>query len=383
MNLTSTLFRELLFLAVGNTFFIFNGKFYKQIEGLGMGLPLGPTFANIFMSYYEKIWLSNCPQQFKPVFYRRYIDDTFLLFKDSSHVNLFLDYLNSMHRNIRFTFEIENNRVLNFLDITVTRGIDGFSTSVYRKNTFTGLGSSFFSFCPFRFKTTAIQTLIVRAYRICSNFHSLHLEFQFLRNFFQSNGFPVSLVDKYIKKFLNSLYIKKTQSDSNSNVFYFSFPYFGHQSEKLKSQLTSCLSKFYPSVVFKLVFVNDFKIGSFFRFKDRIPKSMSSSLVYEFSCVRGRTPVSYIGSTKRHLYERVDEHANRSSRTGISFSTPSNSSIKAHCDSCVCNISLDSFRVIDSCKNELDLRILESLYIHKNRPNLNDHQSAFPLNITF
>ena len=27
----------------------FNGKFYQEIEGLRMGLPLGPAFANIFM----------------------------------------------------------------------------------------------------------------------------------------------------------------------------------------------------------------------------------------------------------------------------------------------------------------------------------------------
>ena len=28
---------------------MFNDKLFKQIEGLGMGLPLGPSFANIFI----------------------------------------------------------------------------------------------------------------------------------------------------------------------------------------------------------------------------------------------------------------------------------------------------------------------------------------------
>ncbi|KAG1705795.1 hypothetical protein GQR58_003768 [Nymphon striatum] len=36
---------------------------------------------------------------------------------------------------------------------------------------------------------------------------------------------------------------------------------------------------------------------------------MSASVIYEFSCVLGSTPVSYIGSTKRQLYRRVAEHA--------------------------------------------------------------------------
>ena len=47
MGFTNELFGKILDHAVMNSFFIFSGKFYKQVEGLGMGLPLGPTFANI------------------------------------------------------------------------------------------------------------------------------------------------------------------------------------------------------------------------------------------------------------------------------------------------------------------------------------------------
>ena len=130
MNLTKSLFQEMLSLAVRNTFFVFNGKYYEQVDGLGMGLPLGPTFANIFMCFYEKIWLDQCPVEFKPFLYRRYIDDTFLLFYDKSHVQKFLDYLNSKHPNIKFTFEVENSGKINFLDIHITRD-SSFHTSVY------------------------------------------------------------------------------------------------------------------------------------------------------------------------------------------------------------------------------------------------------------
>ena len=49
IGLNRKFFKSLLELSVLNSFFIFAGKFYRQIDGLGMGLPLGPTFANIFM----------------------------------------------------------------------------------------------------------------------------------------------------------------------------------------------------------------------------------------------------------------------------------------------------------------------------------------------
>ena len=46
-----------------------------------MGNPLGPTLANAFLSFHEKKWLQNCPEHFRPVVYRRYVDDIFVLFK--------------------------------------------------------------------------------------------------------------------------------------------------------------------------------------------------------------------------------------------------------------------------------------------------------------
>ena len=39
---------------------------------------LGPTLANAFLFHYEKIWLDRCPPEFKPVVYRRYVDDIFV-----------------------------------------------------------------------------------------------------------------------------------------------------------------------------------------------------------------------------------------------------------------------------------------------------------------
>ena len=51
-----------------------------------MGSPLGPTYANTFMSFNEEVWLNDCPIDFKPIFYRRYADDTFLILKENSHV---------------------------------------------------------------------------------------------------------------------------------------------------------------------------------------------------------------------------------------------------------------------------------------------------------
>ena len=97
--------KQLLCLATKESDFIFNGLLYKQIDGVAMGSPLELSLANVFLSYYEKNWLNNCPQGFKLVFYRRYVDDIFILFKLNDHLKYFQDFLNSCHINMSFSME--------------------------------------------------------------------------------------------------------------------------------------------------------------------------------------------------------------------------------------------------------------------------------------
>ena len=53
--------------------------------------------------------IDKCPEEFKPVFYRRYVDDICVLFRKEEHIKLFLNYFNSCHENIKFTPEKETN----------------------------------------------------------------------------------------------------------------------------------------------------------------------------------------------------------------------------------------------------------------------------------
>ena len=78
-------FKQLLTLAVKSSCFVFN-NYYTQIDGAAVGYPLRPTFANLFLVYYERKWLENYPLQFIPKYYRRYADDIFLMFDKKDHV---------------------------------------------------------------------------------------------------------------------------------------------------------------------------------------------------------------------------------------------------------------------------------------------------------
>ena len=79
-------FNELLSFATKESCFIFNGKVFKQVDGLTMGSPFGSTLASNFLVHFEKNWLQNCSSDLKPHYYRRYVDDIFVLFVSLKHL---------------------------------------------------------------------------------------------------------------------------------------------------------------------------------------------------------------------------------------------------------------------------------------------------------
>ena len=134
-----------------------------------MGSPLGPFLANAFLCYHEKRWLNKCPEEFKPVFYRRYVDDIFVLLRKKEHLKSFLNYFNSCHENIQFTSEKETN-------IDISRDKNQFITSVYCKPIFSGVFSQFDSFIPRGYKFNLVSILIFRCYSSCCGMELFRIE---------------------------------------------------------------------------------------------------------------------------------------------------------------------------------------------------------------
>ena len=67
-----------------------------------------------------------------------------------------------------------------------------FTTTVYRKPTFSGVYSNFESFLPSVYKFGMVYTLVYRCFRISSNWTQFHTELTFLKGIFRKNGYPES-----------------------------------------------------------------------------------------------------------------------------------------------------------------------------------------------
>ena len=344
-----------------------------------MGSPLGPSLANAFLCHFETVWLNECPSYFKPLFYRRYIDDTFLVFKSSDHVPLFLNYLNEKHPNIKFTSEIEADKSLPFLDVKVTRNDKGFETDLYRKPTFTGLTTKFSSFIPLSFKRNLVKTLTYRAFHICSNYFKLDEELRFIRKLLLNNGFPFKFTDTSIGKTLDKLLNNRNLNVQTvpRKLIYFSISYTGKHSLNLRNKLSKLLRQFYPQCLIRVIFKPEMTIHNLFRYKDMLPKDLASSVVYQYSC--DSCKATYIGKTKRHLKTRIHEHKGRSVRTGKVVTTPLHSAIRDHSHEADHPIKDDNFSIIASSDSDMELLILESICQSVERPTLGGCESSTPL----
>ena len=72
---------------------------------MSIGIPLGLTFVNAFLCYYEKQWFQSVPSSCRLLCYMRYVNDVFDLFESTDRAKLFEDNMNNKNPNINFSSE--------------------------------------------------------------------------------------------------------------------------------------------------------------------------------------------------------------------------------------------------------------------------------------
>ena len=114
--------------------------------------------------------------------YDIYVDDTFAAFDDEESSLQFLARLNQIP-SLEFTVEKEDIGKLSFLDVLVEKSDGKFTTSVFRKPTFSGSYQKWSSFVPLSRKLNLIGMLTHRALQICSK-NKISEELQNIRRIF-------------------------------------------------------------------------------------------------------------------------------------------------------------------------------------------------------
>ena len=148
-------------------------------------------------------------------------------------------------------------------------------------------------------------------------------------------------------------------------------------NKNLKKAITQIVDEFFPHVNLRLIFSNNSSIAKMFPFKDRIPLSVQSNVVYHYNC--GICNSTYIGETVRHYTTRIAEHKGISPLTGAPMARV-NSNIHKHFLETGHSIKDKYFSILFS-RDSSDVQLSESIAIHELNPNLNDKQTSIPLKL--
>ena len=360
-NMTTHNIIELLDFCLNNTYFIFQGVFYKQTKGAAMGSPVSPIVANIFMEAFESRALATAIHP--PKLWRRYVDDTCVI-QDQSHKEEFLQHINSVDNAIQFTVEeAKEDGSIPFLDTLITPEHNGtFSIGVYRKPTHTDLYLPWDSNHHLSAKYNVIKTLTHRAHTICSTPKHLEAELKHLEEALGNCKYPKWAIKKVYKQHLLRKEKKQQPTTTNKPLrrSHIVIPYVPGMCESIKN-----IGKKYGVAVYfkgnrtlKNILVSP---------KDKDEMANKSSIIYSYCCGEIGCDEEYLGESGRTFGERFKEH----------LKTPSpiyhHQNISGHIT------SMDNFKILGREENNMARTIQEAMFIRVNNPTLNKNIGKYNL----
>ena len=342
--------------------FIFNKKYYKQKDGVSMGIKLGPIISDIFMNDFET---KHMPELIKlgVLFWVRFVDDIFAVIKSREQAEKILEFLNSQHKTIKFTMEKEVNNSINFLDVKITKNSDNsISTSTYRKPTFTGVMLNWNSLTSIKYKKGLISCLLDRSNKICSSEAQKVEEMEDLRNLLIDNNYPPHIVDNEFKRFEKYKQLNVERSPNpDEKIKYLSIPFINDKSEIIGRKMQQIVKEYFPNVSLRVAFKAPATLESHFPYKDKVTDpSKLSMVVYKLNCLAEDCDASYIGESKRICNIRMEDHA-----------TDPKSHVHEHHNLPGHEMDFANVEILDRANTIKKLELKEMLYIRKLKPSLN------------
>ena len=360
--------KELLLKCTMNIYFKFNNEFYRQVDGVAMGSPLGPILADIFLAKLENGPLKDTLSKLD--YYCRYIDDTLIVCDEMVDKQEMLDFFNNVRPAIQFTSEEEKDNSIAFLDVLLSRRRDGsIKRNIFRKNTWTGQYTHFQSFTPLQYKINLVKCLSHRIKLLCSE-DTVESEIDILKNTLRRNGYP----DKFVKKYLveNTVKIRRNCETVSKKTLYLKLDFKGDiAGDILTRRLKRSVERTFYAAKLHITFSTKPVLTQLI--KDKLPKMGSSMCVYQFNCSCG---ASYIGRTQRALSLRIREHVPAWLGKGVTKSI--NSAILSHLVDSEHHIKIEEafsvlYQVPKTLPQRARLRLLyiaEAIWINSRKPNL-------------
>ena len=331
--------------------FKFNNNYFQQTYGTAMGNPLSPFLANVFMNNFETNFKNSNPEF--PKIWFRYVDDIFAIVNKSFDINAFMNKINNVYPSIKFTFELEIENKLPFLDLLLIRNETKINFGIYRKPTHINSYIHNDSCSPKLHKLSAFNSLLYRLENIPLSKEKYKEELNKILEIAVLNGYEQKLIFKLLRTQKNRKLLKlKTTLVADigkKNKIYTSLTFHPEIEYKFKN-----LFKKYN---IETAYNNNFKLKSLIKNTKDKEENINKSGIYKINC--SNCNKCYIGQTKRNLLKRFKEHLYY-----IRYQQTEKSALACHNVETGHTISLEGSKLLkhSTAKN---LNMLEAIYMKK------------------
>ncbi|XP_070398607.1 uncharacterized protein [Nothobranchius furzeri] len=303
-NLTADDIAQLIGLVANSTYFTYDNTIYKQLEGFAMGNPLSATLCEFFMEDLEQKAIATAPPNCKIKLWKRYVDDILEIIPKGQTETL-TQHLNNIDGtgNIKFTYELETEGSIAFMDMKITRQTDGtLNINTYRKPTHTDQYLLWTSEHPTIHKMSVIRTLYHRA-NIITEERDRKQEDKHIQHALKTCRYPTWAINKGKQQTKTESKEQPKQRTRNPERQepkpVITLPYIRGITEKIRATMKkhniNTPTKPYTTVRNRLVHP-----------KDKISAGQKCGVIYEIPCkICNKT---YIGETGRQLNTRTIEH---------------------------------------------------------------------------
>uniref|UniRef100_A0A8C5LZ44 Helix-turn-helix domain-containing protein n=1 Tax=Leptobrachium leishanense TaxID=445787 RepID=A0A8C5LZ44_9ANUR len=200
---------SLLEYVLHHNYFLFQNHFYLQTRGTAMGTSCAPSYANLYLAWWEKLFVFSTEMMRFTNYvtkWLRYIDDILFLWQGPIEMlNEWLALLNNNEIGFGLTLVVGGNSI-EFLDLNIIINSDlELITTLHRKPTSTNNFLNWSSHHPQNLKRGIPIGQYLRARRNCTSLQDFQLEANLLKNMFLSKGYPRKCLKRAYHRALSNL----------------------------------------------------------------------------------------------------------------------------------------------------------------------------------
>ena len=189
-------------LCIKNNYFTFDRQIYRQKGGVGTGVKLAPPYACLAMGEYEKQVFSSDNHIIQLIkFWKRFIDDIFMLFKGTKEdCQKLVDWLNSIMPGVIQLSCNYSTESLEFLDLKIMIKQGRLETEIFVKPTNLQLFLEYDSNHPTHCKNAIVYCQALRVIERCSEQGTAEPHLANLKEKFIARKYPIDLVEEQFRK---------------------------------------------------------------------------------------------------------------------------------------------------------------------------------------